>query len=119
MGLNKQTHFPFTRYRFEVFHSFRDKFLVQVIHPNLARNLVGMRSTSAEIAKMLTKMFLKSEVLGDGRIRCIVPPTRADVIHACDVYEDIAIAFGYNNIQVCMCDYLIKKNINSLGLCAL
>jgi len=71
----------------------------EVIHPNLARNLVGMRSTSAEIAKMLTKMFLKSEVLGDGRIRCIVPPTRADVIHACDVYEDIAIAFGYNNIQ--------------------
>ena len=22
-----------------------------------------------------------------------------DVIHACDVYEDIAIAFGYNNIE--------------------
>jgi len=71
----------------------------EVIHPNLARNLVGMRSTSGEMAKMLTKMFLKSEVLADGRLRCIVPPTRADVLHACDVYEDIAIAFGYNNIQ--------------------
>ncbi len=22
----------------------------------------------------------------------------ADVIHPCDIYEDIAIAFGYNNI---------------------
>jgi len=71
----------------------------EVIQPNLARNCVGMRSTSAEMAKMLTKMFLKSEVLPDGRLRCIVPPSRADVIHPCDVYEDIAIAFGYNNIK--------------------
>merc|ERR1712142_152620 len=71
----------------------------EVIQPALARNCVGMRCTSADMAKMLTKMFLKSEVLPDGRLRCIVPPTRADVIHACDVYEDIAIAFGYNNIH--------------------
>lgn len=28
-----------------------------------------------------------------------IPPTRHDVIHATDVYEDAAIAFGYNNIE--------------------
>lgn len=28
-----------------------------------------------------------------------VPPTRHDVIHDCDVYEDVAIAYGYNNIE--------------------
>lgn len=27
-----------------------------------------------------------------------VPPTRCDVIHACDIAEDIGIAYGYNNI---------------------
>ena len=27
-----------------------------------------------------------------------IPPTRRDVIHDCDVYEDAAIAYGYNNI---------------------
>ena len=27
-----------------------------------------------------------------------VPPTRADVLHPCDIAEDIGIAFGYNNI---------------------
>ena len=25
-----------------------------------------------------------------------------DVLHACDIYEDIAIAFGYNNIKEMM-----------------
>jgi len=27
-----------------------------------------------------------------------VPPLRSDVLHACDIIEDIGIAFGYNNI---------------------
>ena len=27
-----------------------------------------------------------------------IPPTRHDIIHACDIYEDVAIAYGYNNI---------------------
>ena len=27
-----------------------------------------------------------------------VPPTRTDVIHECDIAEDIGIAYGYNNI---------------------
>ena len=27
-----------------------------------------------------------------------VPPTRSDILHACDVAEDVAIAHGYNNI---------------------
>jgi len=71
----------------------------EVINPNLVRKSIGIGITPAEMAKLLTKMFLKSEVLPDGRLRCIVPPCRADVIHACDIYEDIAIAYGYNNIK--------------------
>jgi phenylalanyl-tRNA synthetase beta chain len=29
-----------------------------------------------------------------------VPPTRSDILHPVDVIEDVAIAFGYNNIHV-------------------
>ena len=28
-----------------------------------------------------------------------MPPTRHDVIHACDIIEDVAIAYGYNNVE--------------------
>ena len=31
------------------------------------------------MASLLTKMFLKSEVLPDGRLRCIVPPSRPGI----------------------------------------
>ena len=27
-----------------------------------------------------------------------VPPTRSDVLHACDVAEDVAVAHGFNNV---------------------
>jgi phenylalanyl-tRNA synthetase beta subunit len=30
--------------------------------------------------------------------RIHVPPTRSDIMHACDVMEDVAIAYGYNNL---------------------
>lgn len=44
-------------------------------------------------------MCLKSSILkeSDGVV-VEIPPTRHDIIHACDLYEDIAIAYGYNNI---------------------
>lgn len=71
----------------------------EVIYPDYACKAIGAKVKGEKMAKLLTKMFLKSEVLKDGRLRCIVPPCRADVIHACDVYEDIAIAYGYNNIE--------------------
>ena len=35
---------------------------------------------------------------GDTLLRVLVPPTRADVLHECDVIEDLAIAYGYNKL---------------------
>lgn len=58
-----------------------------------------------DMAELLTRMCLKSQVKNKGRELIVtVPPTRSDVIHACDIYEDVAIAYGYNNI-----DYMIPR----------
>ena len=34
----------------------------------------------------------------DDKLSLEIPPVRSDVLHACDIIEDIGIAFGYNNI---------------------
>lgn len=39
-------------------------------------------------------MYLKSEVTPSGEVSVEIPPTRHDVIHACDIYEDVAIGHG-------------------------
>ena len=53
-----------------------------------------------KIIELLDKMSLDcSKGNGENEIKVIVPPTRTDIIHACDIAEDLAIAFGYDNIK--------------------
>uniref|UniRef100_A0A8C9AUY8 Phenylalanine--tRNA ligase beta subunit n=1 Tax=Prolemur simus TaxID=1328070 RepID=A0A8C9AUY8_PROSS len=73
----------------------------EMVRADLINKKVGIRETPENLAKLLTRMYLKSEVIGDGnQIEIEIPPTRADIIHACDIVEDAAIAYGYNNIQM-------------------
>ena len=62
------------------------------------RPLCAGSQSADQLATLLTKMCLSSEASG-GRLTVEVPPTRHDILHACDVVEDVAIAYGYNNIQ--------------------
>ncbi|XP_072474040.1 phenylalanine--tRNA ligase beta subunit isoform X1 [Notamacropus eugenii] len=73
----------------------------EMVKADLINKQIGISETPASLAKLLTRMYLKSEVVGDGnQIEIEIPPTRADIIHACDIVEDAAIAYGYNNIQM-------------------
>ncbi|XP_011306638.1 probable phenylalanine--tRNA ligase beta subunit [Fopius arisanus] len=64
-----------------------------------AVNYVGIDRSPEEVARLLSKMGLKTTVKGEDLLSVEIPPTRHDVIHPCDIYEDIAIAWGYNNIE--------------------
>lgn len=71
----------------------------ETISASLANRYVGTNLTPQEIAINLTRMCLKTTLKTDDLLDVEVPPTRHDVIHACDIYEDVAISFGYNNIK--------------------
>nr|CAH7718408.1 unnamed protein product [Callosobruchus chinensis] len=62
---------------------------------------IGINETPENIVALLSKMCLTSELLpgSNDSVKVTVPPTRQDIIHACDIYEDVAIAFGFNNIK--------------------
>jgi len=61
---------------------------------------IGIKESAENIAKLLTKMCLTSRVIDGGkRLSVEIPPSRHDVIHACDIIEDVAIAYGYNNVK--------------------
>lgn len=77
------------------------KYRTEMLSPEFVNRSVGINESPDTIANLLTKMCLKAEVVdknGAKEIRVQIPPTRHDVIHACDIMEDVAIAFGYNNI---------------------
>ncbi|KAK3041254.1 hypothetical protein RJ639_001537 [Escallonia herrerae] len=64
--------------------------------------IVGASLEAYKVADLLNKMQLraKQSVLADEScyLNVSVPPNRSDVLHPCDVAEDVAIAFGYNEI---------------------
>lgn len=61
------------------------------------RNL-GIKQNADQVAKLLTKMCLLTTPTSSDYLSIEVPPTRHDVIHACDIIEDVGIAYGFNNI---------------------
>lgn len=71
--------------------------------------LKSFRSNAEDLANMLSRMYLKTSVVNDNELAVEIPPTRHDIIHAADIYEDCAIAFGYNNIAKTI------PNVNTTG----
>jgi phenylalanyl-tRNA synthetase beta chain len=61
---------------------------------------LGLNLDVDRVKECAVKMGLVVKELKDNNKTLVVevPPTRADVLHACDIAEDIGIAYGYNNI---------------------
>lgn len=61
---------------------------------------LGIDISADKIADLLTRMSMKANVTAGGGIEVHVPPTRHDIIHKCDIMEDVGIAYGYDNIRM-------------------
>ena len=75
------------------------KYRSEVINKEKVTSLVGIDSSSDSIAKLLSKMCLDSQAIDAETIKVTIPPTRHDVLHPVDIYEDVAIAYGFNNLE--------------------
>lgn len=58
------------------------------------KKITGLNLKTAEVQQLAAKMGLEYKA---GTFT--IPPYRADVMHAVDAIEDIAIAYGYNNFE--------------------
>jgi len=58
--------------------------------------------TEKDICEYLRKMSVPCEVDKNdkNKLNVQVPVTRSDIIHECDLVEDLAIAYGYNNLKL-------------------
>ncbi|KAF9895379.1 phenylalanine--tRNA ligase subunit beta [Aspergillus nanangensis] len=60
----------------------------------------GLDLSAAQICELLKKMayIAKPSASSPDLIDVEIPPTRADVLHQADIMEDVAIAYGFNNL---------------------
>lgn len=57
----------------------------------------GIQLSGGEIAGYLLKMGLPAEIINDA-VSVKIPVTRNDILHPCDLMEDVAVAYGINRI---------------------
>lgn len=60
--------------------------------------LTGIPMDAELMASLLEKMRFGCSVLDDDAVLVSIPCYRADIMHDCDIYEDAAIAYGYDRI---------------------
>lgn len=60
--------------------------------------LLGIDIKKDQITSLLSKMGIEAKAQSDSEIEVNIPPTRHDILHKCDLAEDVGIAYGFNNI---------------------
>ncbi|KAF8311820.1 phenylalanyl-tRNA synthetase subunit beta [Clavulina sp. PMI_390] len=67
--------------------------------PSYINACTGLSLKGPEIATLLNRMSLSAETTPNlDELVVEIPPTRPDIFHECDVMEDAAIAYGFNNL---------------------
>jgi phenylalanyl-tRNA synthetase beta chain len=61
--------------------------------------LLGLKLSAKEISNLLLTAGLNVENVDGDCLTVFVPCYRVDVMHQVDIIEDVAIAYGYNNIE--------------------
>ena len=71
-----------------------------IAHASYVNSCTGLSLSAAEVSTLLQRMALKASVSPSNpdEILVHVPPTRQDILHECDIMEDAAIAYGFNNL---------------------
>ena len=69
-------------------------------YASYVNSCTGLNLSAPEVKDLLERMSLKAELSPDDtdKVLVSVPPTRPDILHQCDIMEDAAIAYGFNNL---------------------
>ena len=69
-------------------------------HPSYVNSCTGLSLSATEVSTLLTRMSLHASVSPNDpdELQVQVPATRPDILHECDIMEDAAIAYGFNNL---------------------
>ena len=68
-----------------------------IFDPKIVEKLIGLRIENSQIVELLEKMRFKALPHGD-KIEVWIPAYRIDIIHPVDIVEDVAMAYGYEEL---------------------
>ena len=76
--------------------------------------LIGIDLTGDEIVQALERMGYGAKLLKIKHVQVLIPKFRMDILHPVDVIEDIAIGYGFDNIQPAMPQTMTMGRVNPI-----
>lgn len=69
-------------------------------HASYVNSCTGLKLSSSDVATLLERMSHSTTISPNDPDELVVnvPATRPDIFHECDIMEDAAIAYGFNNL---------------------
>jgi len=69
-------------------------------HASYVNSCTGLNLSATQVKDLLERMSLRTELTpgNPDTLNVSIPPTRPDILHECDIMEDAAIAYGFNNL---------------------
>lgn len=79
------------------------KYWEETVDPDYIRRQIGLPNCVSPdtMASLLSRMGLVSR-FENGKIVSRIPPTRHDILHPCDIMEDVAVAYDFNKLVMTM-----------------
>ncbi len=65
----------------------------------LTEKVVGIKVSVEKASELLKKMRMDAKPISETKIEVKIPAYRLDILHPIDIAEDIAMAYGYENIK--------------------
>ncbi|MBN2489678.1 MAG: phenylalanine--tRNA ligase subunit beta [Planctomycetes bacterium] len=69
------------------------------LDPAATARLIGADISAEQVKKLLQRMGHRVEGGPHGKLRVFQPPYRNDLLHDVDLMEDVAIAYGFRNVE--------------------
>lgn len=76
------------------------KYRQESISLDYIQSNIGIKIDLNQVHKLLKRMGLESQTKSNTEAYVTIPPNRHDILHACDILEDIGISYGFNNIDM-------------------
>ncbi len=78
---------------------------------NYINKTLGMELTGSKLAELLEKALYSAKIIGR-KIELFFPAYRQDIMHERDIAEDIAISYGFNEIEPVVPEIITKGSVS-------
>lgn len=69
------------------------------LHVSYVNRCTGLKHTAEQMVELLGRMGHDATATQDPDVvSVLIPPTRPDILHECDLMEDVAVAYGFDNL---------------------